>query len=94
MNLRATNHPLKPDTALGVRDKDLTTPAIKPDGRASRVRRYCDCGSEATLHRCNAFVCQRCADIGSKAPPYVVGRRRYWGAPTQTVHAVTLGGWA
>jgi hypothetical protein len=99
MNLRATKHKLKPDTALGMRDKDLTTQAITQDGRASQpdntlLRQFCDCGNKATVKRGNAKICQRCADIDSKSPPYVVGKRRYWGAPTQTVYAVRLGGFA
>lgn len=91
--LRATTHPLEPD-ACGVQDKGSTTLAIKQDSRASRFRQQCDCGATATLHRCNAYICQRCADIDSKSPPYVVGKRRYWGAPTQREYSVTLGGWA
>ncbi len=57
------------------------------------LRQFCECGNKATIKRGNAKICQRCADIDSKSPPYVVGRKRYWGAPTQREYAVTLGGW-
>ena len=80
MNLRATKHKLKPDTALGMRDKDLTTQAITQDGRASQpdntlLRQFCDCGNKATVKRGNAKMCKRCADTDSKSPPYVAGRK-------------------
>jgi hypothetical protein len=95
--LRATYIPLEPD-ACGVQDKGSTHQAPKQDGRASLPdytlrRQFCDCGKPATVKRNNSKICQRCADIDSKSPPYVVGKRRYWGAPTQREYSVTLGGW-
>jgi len=55
------------------------------------LRQFCDCGQPATIKRGNAKICQGCAD--SKLPPHVVGRKRYWGAPTQREYSVRLGGW-
>lgn len=98
MTLRATYNPLEPDTANGLRDKGSTHQAPTQDGRASLPdytlhRQFCECGNKATIKRGNAKICQRCADIDSKSPPYVVGKKRYWGAPTQREYSVTLGGW-
>ena len=73
MNLRATTNPLESDTLLGVQDKGLTTLAIKQDSRASRYRGSCDCGKAATLHRCNAYICQRCADTDNEMTPNKAG---------------------
>ena len=94
--LRATYNPLEPQ-ACGVQDKGSIIPAIKQDGRAptkdnTLLRQFCDCGQPATIKRGNAKICQGCAD--SKLPPHVVGRKRYWGAPTQREYSVRLGGWA
>jgi hypothetical protein len=98
MILRAPNNSVEPD-ACGLRDQGSTHQAITSDGRASLpdytlFRQFCDCGNKATIKRNNAKICQRCADIDSKSPPYVVGKKRYWGAPTQREYSVTLGGWA
>jgi hypothetical protein len=96
--LRATNHSLEPD-ACGVQDKSSIIPAIKQDGRAPQrdntlLRHFCECSNVATIKRGNAKICQRCADIDTKALAYVAGKRRYWGAPTQREYSVRLGGWA
>ena len=99
MILRAPNNSVDPD-ACGLRDKGSTHQAPTQDGRASLLpdytlhRQFCECGNKATIKRGNAKICQRCADIDSKSPPYVVGKKRYWGAPTQREYSVTLGGWA
>jgi hypothetical protein len=99
MILRATYNPLEPD-ACGLQDNGSTHQSITSDGRASLPpdytlhRQFCECGNKATIKRGNAKICQRCADIDSKSPPYVVGKKRYWGAPTQREYSVTLGGWA
>jgi hypothetical protein len=73
MNLRARNITVKPDTLLGVQDKDLTNQAPKQDGRASRVRHYCECSKPATLHRCNAYICEDCAATDSETTPNKAG---------------------
>jgi hypothetical protein len=39
------------------------------------LRQFCECGQKATTKRGNAKICQRCADIDSKSPPCVVGRK-------------------
>jgi hypothetical protein len=95
--LRATTHPLEPD-ACGVQEKGSTHQAIKSDGRAptkdnTLLRHFCECANVATIKRGNAKICQRCADIDTKAPAYVSGRKRHWGAPTQREYSVRLGGW-
>jgi len=95
--LRATNHSLEPD-ACGVQEKSSTHQAIKSDGRAptkdnTLLRQFCDCGNKVAIKRGNSMICQRCADIDTKALAYVAGKRRYWGAPTQREYSVRLGGW-
>ena len=96
--LRAPTHSVEPD-AFGLKDKSSIIPAITQDGRAPQpdntlLRQFCDCGNKATIKRNNAKICQRCAEIDSKSPPYVAGRKRYWGAPTQREYSVRLGGLA
>jgi hypothetical protein len=96
MNLRAPNNSVEPQ-ACGVQDNGSIIPAITQVDRAptkdnTLLRQFCDCGQPATIKRGNAKICQGCAD--SKLPPHVVGRKRYWGAPTQREYSVRLGGWA
>jgi len=96
--LRATTHPLEPE-ACGVQDKGSTHQAIKPDGRAPQpdntlLRQFCECGNKAEIKRGNSKICQRCARIDGKAQPHTAGKSRYWGAPSQRIYSVTLGGWA
>jgi len=97
MILRAPNNSVEPH-ACGLRDQGSTHQAPTQDGRASLPdytlnRQFCECGNKAEIKRGNAKICQRCADIDSKSPPYVVGKKRDWGAPTQREYSVTLGGW-
>jgi len=95
--LRAPNNSVEPQ-ACGVQDKGLIIQAITQDGRAltkdnTLLRQFCDCGNKVAIKRGNSMICQRCADIDTKALAYVAGKRRYWGAPTQREYSVRLGGW-
>jgi predicted nucleic acid-binding Zn finger protein len=63
--------------------------------KKERVRDYtfrnhfCECSNVATIKRGNAKICQRCADLDSKAQPLVAGKSRKWGHPSQQEYFVS-----
>jgi len=65
---------------------------LRAPSRDNVTRQFCDCGNKATVKRENSKICQRCADLDSKAQPTVAGTKSYWGETVEREYTVTLGG--